>query len=210
MFNFSIDNELYDIGLSKIAGADEVGKGTLSSSVVCASVTLPYNHKIKGIKDSKKLTPKSREELAQEIHEQAIEVQIAEMSSSEIDQFGMGFCVRNCIKKTISALRVKPSIVIVDGDYIFSGSVELPYPYISIVKGDNNSENIAAASIVAKVYRDNILIQQAEQYPEYGFERHKGYGTKEHIEALMKYGPTPLHRMSFSINGINIGSLKKG
>lgn len=210
MFTYSIDNELYDIGFTKIAGADEVGRGCVSSSVVCAAVILPYNHKIEGIKDSKKLTPKRRGELAQEIHEKALDLVICEASNKTIDHMGIGFTTRQCIKNCILGLKINPHIVIIDGNYTFDGSLSLPYPYTSIIKGDNNSDNIGAASIVAKVYRDSMMEKIDEDYPQYGFRNHKGYGTKEHFEALMKYGPTPLHRLSFAINGINIGSMRKG
>jgi ribonuclease HII len=209
LFTYSIDNELYYIGLTKIAGCDEVGRGCQFGPVVCASVILPYNHKIKGIKDSKKLTPKRRGELAQEIYEQALDLVICEASNKAIDQLGIGFTTRQCIKNCVLGLKVKPNIVIIDGNYTFEDSLSLPYPHISIIKGDNNSDNIGAASIVAKVYRDSMMEKLDEEYPQYGFKNHKGYGTKEHFEALMKYGPTPLHRLSFAINGINIGSLKK-
>ncbi len=192
-----LDYEKKYSNLALIAGVDEVGRGPLAGPVVCACVIMPMDEDsiIEGINDSKKLSEKKREELYDKIIEKAICYSIAEVDERIIDEINILEATKLCMTKCIKALDVEPEIVLVD-------ALKLPIDIRqeAVIHGDALSYNIASASIVAKVYRDRKMVEYAKTYPEYGFEKHKGYGTKAHIEALKKYGACPLHRTTFIKN----------
>lgn len=182
-------------GAKFVAGVDEVGRGPLAGPVVCCAVIMPLDDLIEGVDDSKKLTEKKREKLAEIIKEKAISYSIAEVSESEIDQINILNAVKKCMVKAVEGLSVTPDITLVDGV-----DTHLPINAEYVIKGDANSYTIACASIVAKVYRDNLMVKYAEEFSEYGFEKHKGYGTKTHIEKIKEIGPCRLHRKTFIKN----------
>ncbi len=182
-------------GKKYIAGVDEVGRGPLAGPVVCASVIMPLDDIIEGINDSKKLTEKKREMLYPIIKEKAICYSIQEISEKEIDEINILNAVKKCMTKAVETLSVNPDITLVDGNDI---GLKINAEYI--VKGDLNSYTIGCASILAKVYRDNLMKEYAKEYPEYSFEGHKGYGTKAHIEKIKEIGPCKLHRRTFIKN----------
>ena len=180
-------------GYTWVAGTDEVGRGPLAGPVVAAAVILPENADLPEIKDSKKLSEKQREQLDSLIKQQAISWCIAELDEKEIDAVNILEASRLAMKNAVNGLSQPADFVLVDG---------LPNPRITlpseaIVKGDNRSISIAAAAIIAKVYRDNLMDEYDKQYPGYGFAANKGYPTEEHIQGIMKQGPCPIHRMTF-------------
>ena len=190
-----IEDRLHQEGYEVICGCDEVGRGPLAGPVVAAAVLLPRDAVLYGINDSKKLSEKKREELNDMIFEQAIAVGIAEMSPRVIDAINILEASRLAMVQAVRNLGVDTDFVVVDG-------WENPHfllPQQAVVKGDSKCISIAAASIVAKVYRDRLMVKLSEQYPQYGFEKNKGYGTKEHYEALLQYGPCEMHRTSFNL-----------
>jgi len=176
-----------------IAGVDEAGRGPLVGDVVAAAVILPADHGIQGINDSKKLTEKKREYLFALICEKAIAWYIASASHLEIDNINILQASLLAMQRAVAGLKIKPDRVLVDGNQC----PKVPYPVEAIVQGDSKVEAIAAASILAKVYRDRQLIDLDKIYPQYSFAQHKGYPTKIHIAALEKYGPITEHRRSF-------------
>lgn len=179
---------------SRIAGVDEVGRGCLAGPVVAAAVILDPNRPIKGLRDSKKLSAKKRDELAQEIKEKALVWSVAAMGPEVIDKINILQATLEAMKAAVEKLPVEPDFVQVDGN-------KLPkWKWLSeaVVKGDDKVEWISAASIIAKTTRDGYMCKIAELYPQYGFEHHVGYGTAEHIKALKAYGPTPIHRKTFA------------
>lgn len=179
---------------SRIAGVDEVGRGCLAGPVVVAAVILDPNRPIKGLRDSKKLSAKKREELAEEIKEKALAWSVAAMGPEVIDKINILQATLEAMKAAVEKLPVEPDFVQVDGN-------KLPkWKWLSeaIVKGDDKVEWISAASIIAKTTRDAYMCKIAKLYPQYGFEHHVGYGTAEHIKALKAYGPTPIHRKTFA------------
>lgn len=179
---------------SRIAGVDEVGRGCLAGPVVAAAVILDPNRPIKGLRDSKKLSAKKRDELAQEIKEKALAWSVAAMGPEVIDKINILQATLEAMKSAVEKLPVEPDFVQVDGN-------KLPkWKWLSeaVVKGDDKVEWISAASIIAKTTRDAYMCKMAELYPQYGFEHHVGYGTAEHIKALKAYGPTPIHRKTFA------------
>lgn len=189
---------------SRIAGVDEVGRGCLAGPVVAAAVILDPNRPIKGLRDSKKLSAKKRDELAQEIKEKALAWSVAAMGPEVIDKINILQATLQAMKAAVEKLPVEPDFVQVDGN-------KLPkWKWLSeaVVKGDDKVEWISAASIIAKTTRDAYMCKIAKLYPKYGFEHHVGYGTAEHIKALKAYGPTPIHRKTFApvrevINGLS-------
>lgn len=181
------------LGLHIICGVDEVGRGPLAGPVCAAAVILPEHLQIPCLTDSKKLTDKKRRELYPIIQEQAIAYGIGLASELEIDEINILQATFLAMRRALNQLSVRPEIALIDGNR----ETDFGLPVKTVVKGDSLSANIAAASILAKVTRDNIMVELAQQYPEYGFEIHKGYGTKAHYEALRKYGPCPIHRRSF-------------
>lgn len=190
------ENEGYDKGYLYIGGIDEAGRGPLAGPVVAAVVVFKQNTKIEGINDSKKLSEAKREELFDIIKEQALDYGIGIVNNNEIDEFNILQATYMAMKKAINCLEKTPDYLLIDAATI--PGVDTPQK--PIIKGDSKSISIAAASILAKVTRDSIMYQYDEMYPEYGFKGHKGYGTKEHYEAIEKHGITPIHRKSFLKN----------
>ena len=182
-------------GKKYIAGVDEVGRGPLAGPVVCASVIMPLDDIIEGVDDSKKISEKKRQALYEIIKSKAIAYSICELSQTEIDQINILNAVKKCMTDAVNGLNIKPDITLVDGV-----DTNLPINAEYIVKGDSKSYTIGCASILAKVYRDNLMTEYAKEYPDYGFEKHKGYGTKVHIEKIKEIGPCKLHRKTFIKN----------
>jgi ribonuclease HII len=176
-----------------ICGVDEAGRGPLAGAVFAAAVVLEEGTIIEGLNDSKKLTEKKRELLYSEITEKAVAYAIAQASVEEINELNILQAALLAMKRAAEALHTKPDYVLIDGDKV----PQLSIPCEAIIKGDATSASIAAASILAKVARDREMLKLAELYPQYGFEKHKGYGTKLHCEALRGHGATPVHRESF-------------
>ena len=190
---WAYEQELFDQGLTLICGVDEAGRGPLAGPVCAAAVILPANLEIPGLNDSKKLTDKKRRELMPVIKEKAIAWGIGMASHEEIDDINILQATFLAMERAISALQVKPEFALIDGNR----EKDFGLPVKTIVKGDSLSANIAAASVLAKVTRDDLMEQMALTYPGYGFEIHKGYGTKAHYAALTEHGPSPIHRMTF-------------
>lgn len=180
-------------GYQLIAGVDEAGRGPLAGPVYAAAVILPWHAQIPGIDDSKKLTEKKREALFDVIREQAISYGIASVDEKTIDEINILNASLFAMRLAVEQLSVPAEYILIDGNQ----SKGMPEPCETLVKGDARSMNIAAASILAKVARDRFMRKIAEEYPEYGFSKHKGYGTKAHYEAIQKYGVLPIHRRSF-------------
>lgn len=191
------ENTMWEIedslGLRLICGVDEAGRGPLAGPVCAAAVILPEHLQIPGLNDSKKLTDKKRRELFPVIQEQAIAYGIGLASEQEIDEINILQATFLAMRRALEQLTVRPEIALIDGNR----ETDFGLPVKTVVKGDSLSANIAAASILAKVTRDNLMMELAQKYPEYGFEIHKGYGTKAHYEALRTYGPCPIHRKTF-------------
>lgn len=192
------------LGKDLIAGVDEVGRGPLAGPVVCASVIMPLSKEdlIEGVDDSKKLSEKKRERLAEEIKKKAIAYNICAIEPDMIDKINILEAVKLCMARAVSGLNVCAKAVLVDGNDIHIDFSDMPKDtdIEYVVKGDANSYTIGCASILAKVYRDNLMVEYAKTYPEYGFEKHKGYGTKVHIDTIKEIGPCPIHRRSFIKN----------
>ena len=190
---WQIENSHFDKGIRIICGVDEAGRGPLAGPVCAAAVILPPNAEIPGLNDSKKLTDKRRRELFPIIKEQAIAYGIGLASHEEIDQINILQATYLAMERALAQLSIKPELALIDGNR----AKDFGIPVQTVVKGDSLSASIAAASILAKVTRDDLMTQVAEEYPEYQFDIHKGYGTKAHYEALTAYGPSPVHRMTF-------------
>ncbi|CEI73641.1 MULTISPECIES: ribonuclease HII [Romboutsia] len=190
------ENEGYEKGYIYIGGIDEAGRGPLAGPVVASVVVFKQGTKIEGINDSKKLSEAKREELFDIIKEEALDYGIGIVNNEEIDKFNILNATYMAMKKALNCLKKSPDYLLIDAATI-PGVDIVQNP---IIKGDSKSISIAAASILAKVTRDNLMYQYDEMYPEYGFKGHKGYGTKEHYEAIEKHGITPIHRKSFLKN----------
>ena len=186
------EKKLYKKNITLIAGVDEVGRGPLVGPVVAAAVILPKNYKLEGLNDSKKLTEKKREELYPIIMKDAISVGIGEVSAKEIDEINIYEASRKAMMIAIDNLDVKPEHILVDAMPLFTD-----IPHDAIIHGDALSLSIAAASVIAKVTRDRMMIELDEKYPMYGFKKHKGYPTKLHLENLQKYGPLENYRFTY-------------
>lgn len=180
-------------GYGSICGVDEAGRGPLAGPVCAAAVIFPQGLVLDDVNDSKKLTEKKREQLFNVIKENAIAYSVAWASVEEIEKTNILKAAMLAMKRAIEALNVSADFAIIDGNK----SPDVSIPTFSLVKGDSLSQSVAAASILAKVSRDRLMLQYAEQYPQYHFEKHKGYGTKLHKEALLQYGSSPIHRKSF-------------
>lgn len=189
----NIDKKYFKDGINFLAGVDEAGRGPLAGPVVAASVILPKNFHHKEIDDSKKLSHKQREKLFEIITENAISFSFSVISQSTIDKINILNASLLAMQKSVNKLKPIPELVLIDGNKIFNSRLQL----IPVVKGDSLSQSIAAASIIAKVIRDRMMNRLAEKYSYYGWEHNKGYPTRQHIEALLKFGPTPVHRKSF-------------
>jgi ribonuclease HII len=179
-------------GFASVAGVDEVGRGSLFGAVVAAAVILSPRRPLRGLNDSKQLTPERREVLAERICERSLAWAVAEIDAATIDRINIYQASRLAMKVAVESLRIPPDYLLIDAI-----SIELPLPQWPMVKADECCHAVAAASIVAKVYRDRKMCEFHDIYPEYGLARHKGYSCPEHYRALKKHGPTPLHRMSF-------------
>ncbi len=190
-----IENHIYETEkIQYICGIDEAGRGPLAGPVVVAAVIMPKDSLIEGVNDSKKVSEKKREKLYEQIIEEAISYEVAIIDQKEIDAVNILNATKEGLTKAVQGLTVKPQKILVDA---LQKIDTCGIPYVSIVKGDAKCYSIAAASILAKVTRDRIMRQWDEIYPQYGFAKHKGYGTKAHIEAIQQYGLCPLHRLSF-------------
>lgn len=187
------ENVAYDKGYRYVCGVDEAGRGPLAGPVCAAAVILPKGIIIDGVNDSKKLSEKKREALFDVICESAISYSIAFADVDEIEDVNILRATMNTMKRAVEGLAVNADFAYIDGNSM----PELSIDSECIVKGDAKSMSVACASILAKVSRDRLMYKYAEEYPVYAFDKHKGYGTKVHIEALKEYGPCPIHRMSF-------------
>lgn len=188
------ERELSALGYKYICGVDEVGRGPLAGPVVCAAVIMPLDSLIDGVDDSKKIPEKKREKIAALIAEKAIDCNICRVEPDIIDKINILEATKLCMKNAVEGLKIKPDFVLTDGNM----TLELSIPQRSIVKGDSLSYSIGAASVAAKVYRDDIMRELAAIYPAYGFGKNKGYGTAEHIQAIKEAGICPVHRRSFT------------
>ena len=193
MPNFEYEERIYSKGFSAVCGCDEAGRGPLCGPVVAAAVILPLGLEIEGLNDSKKLTEKKREKLFDIIKEKAIAYAIAEASPEEIDEINILNASMLAMRRAVEALPVKADFALIDGNC--SRGFEIPTE--TIVGGDAKSCSIAAASILAKVTRDRGCKELDEQYPMYGIAKHKGYPTKDHMNAVREHGPSPIHRKTF-------------
>lgn len=190
---WEIEDENYAEGVEFICGVDEAGRGPLAGPVCAAAVILPPHTQIPGLNDSKKLSDKRRRELFPVICEQALAYGIAFATEQEIDEINILHATFLAMERALAQLKIRPDLVLIDGNR----QKDFGLPVKTVVKGDSLSANIAAASVLAKVTRDDFMVRQAEQFPEYGFEIHKGYGTKAHYAALEQYGACPIHRKTF-------------
>ncbi len=190
---WELENEIYDSGVELICGVDEAGRGPLAGPVCAAAVILPRGIDIEGLNDSKKLTEKKRDKLFDTLCSEAVSYGIAFAGVDEIEQMNILNAAMLAMNRAIDKLSVKPALALIDGNR--DSAIRMPSR--CVVKGDAKCADIAAASILAKVSRDRYMLQMAEKYPEYHFEKHKGYGTKLHYEALREYGPCEIHRPSF-------------
>lgn len=194
-----MEQELYQKGFETIAGIDEAGRGPLAGPVVVAGVIMPKDSMIEGVNDSKKVSEKKREKLYDQIIEEAISYSVAIIGQDCIDEINILNATKQGVTTVVEELDVKPDLILVDAlTHINTKGI----PYDSIIKGDAKCYSIAAASILAKVTRDRIMRQWDEIYPQYGFAKHKGYGTSAHILAIKEYGLCPIHRRSFTKNFI--------
>ena len=190
---WEIENSYFEQGIVSICGVDEAGRGPLAGPVCAAAVILPKGLEIPGLNDSKKLTDKRRRELFPLIQEQAIAYGIAFASHEEIDEINILQATFLAMERALAQLKIQPELALIDGNRQKDFGIKVE----TVVKGDSRSANIAAASVLAKVTRDLYMEQMAQEYPGYGFEVHKGYGTKAHYQALTELGPSSIHRMSF-------------
>lgn len=190
---WELENEIYDSGVELICGVDEAGRGPLAGPVCAAAVILPRGLEIEGLNDSKKLSEKKRDKLFDAICAEAVSYGIAFASVEEIEEINILNAAMLAMNRAIERLSVKPALALVDGNR--NSAIKMPSR--CVVKGDAKCADIAAASILAKVTRDRYMLEMAEKYPEYHFEKHKGYGTKLHYEALREYGSCEIHRPSF-------------
>jgi len=191
----SIEAGYYNKGIKRIGGIDEVGRGPLAGPVVTCVIILKPDSSRLYVNDSKKVSKKIRESLCEQLLEDALDYAIGQVDNDVIDNLNILNASKKAVMDSLATLSIKPDLLLIDALHIDS-----QIPQKSIIHGDANSYAIAAASIVAKVYRDNLMQIYHEQYPEYGFDHNMGYGTAEHIKALHKYGPTPIHRRSFIQN----------
>lgn len=190
---WQIENKYYQSGMQYICGVDEAGRGPLAGPVCAAAVILPANIDIPGLNDSKKLSDKKRRELYPIIKDKALAYAIAFADEKEIDSVNILQATFLAMERAMNQLNCKPDIALIDGNR----QKDFGIPVETVVHGDSLSASIAAASVLAKVARDDYMLEMAKKYPEYGFEVHKGYGTKAHYAALSTYGASPIHRMSF-------------
>lgn len=191
--DYSFEIAAMNKGFKTVCGVDEAGRGPLAGPVYAAAVILPVGTEIAGLNDSKKLSEKKREELFDIINDVAISISVGTASEKEIDEINILNATFLAMKRAVEGLEISPDYAIIDGNR----APNLEIPTETVVKGDGKVMSVAAASIIAKVSRDRFMLKMAEQYPEYQFEKHKGYGTRLHYEMIEKYGVSPIHRRSF-------------
>lgn len=194
MDKLKYERELNLQGYKYVCGVDEVGRGPLAGPVVCAAVIMPADDIIEGVDDSKKLSPKKRACLAGKIAEKAISYSICRIEAEVIDEINILEATKLCMKNAVESLGTKPDFVLTDGNM----TLDIEIPQKSVIKGDYYSYSIGAASIIAKVYRDNLMDEYDVIYPGYAFKENKGYGTKKHVEGILSAGLCPIHRKSFT------------
>jgi len=190
---WELEKEILDSGVTALCGVDEAGRGPLAGPVCAAAVILPHGVELDGLNDSKKLSEKKRDRLYDRIIESAVDYGIAFASVEEIEELNILGATYLAMNRAIGKLKEVPELALIDGNR----SAGISYPSRCVVHGDAICASIAAASILAKVTRDRYMYAQAEKYPQYGFEKHKGYGTKMHYDAIREYGISPIHRPSF-------------
>ena len=190
---WTLENEIYAGGVKRLCGVDEAGRGPLAGPVCAAAVILPQNCEIQGLNDSKKLSEKKREALFDVICASAVSYGIAFATVEEIEEYNILGATFMAMNRAVAMLDPVPELALIDGNR----NTGIQIPSRCIVGGDGKCADIAAASVLAKVTRDRYMRQMAELYPQYGFEKHKGYGTKAHYDAIRAYGPSPIHRPSF-------------
>ena len=190
------ERALLSQGCRYIAGVDEVGRGPLAGPVVCAAVIMPLekNQLVEGVDDSKKLSEKKREQLAEEIKNRALCYTIIEIDEKTIDEINILEATKLGMKRALETLEIPPDTVLTDGNM----TLDVSFPQRSVIHGDALSYSIGAASIIAKVYRDHLMDEYAKTYPQYAFEKNKGYGTAAHIAGIKEYGLCPIHRRTFT------------
>ncbi len=199
--NLSYERRLWKKGYKYVAGIDEVGRGPLAGPVVAAAVVLPEKSKIKDLADSKKLSPKKREVLFRVIKKKAVGIGVGKVNHRVIDKLNIGKANLLAMKDAVKKLPFSPGYLLVDGK---RNRINLSVPQHGISGGDRKCASIAAASIIAKVIRDRIMLRCHQKYPEYRFDLHKGYGTRKHLQKLREIGPCPIHRRSFHpVGGLN-------
>ena len=189
---YEYENELYDKGINLIGGIDEVGRGPLIGPVVAACVILPKNYKLEGLTDSKKLSEKKRDKFYNILMKDAVSIGIGIVDEKEIDELNIYQATKKAMAQAVDNMKIKPEHILVD-----AMPLELDIPTTSIIKGDAKSITIAAASVIAKVIRDRMMYELDEKYPMYDLKHNKGYPTKNHLDALKKYGITKYHRLSY-------------
>lgn len=197
MPDYEFEKAAVNSGFSCICGVDEAGRGPLAGSVCAAAVILPAGAAIEGLDDSKKLTEKKRERLYDIIKQTAVAYSVAYGTLEEIETVNILEATYLAMNRAIEGLTVKPDFALIDGNRVPRG---IKIPCETIVKGDSKSMSVAAASVLAKVTRDRLMLEYDKKYPEYNFKKHKGYGTKEHTELIKQYGPCEIHRLSFLKN----------
>ncbi len=197
MPDFELEKKAMDRGFKYVCGVDEAGRGPLAGPVCAAAVILPYGCEIEGLNDSKKLSEKKRDMLFDIIIEKAISYSICYGTLEEIEKYNILNATFLAMNRSIESLDVKPDYCLIDGNRT---PKEIKFPCETVVKGDSKSYSVAAASILAKVSRDRLMLEYDKKYPQYGFKKHKGYGTKEHYEAIKKFGVCDIHRLSFLKN----------
>lgn len=195
---FIYENKLFAEGVALIAGMDEAGRGPLAGPVTAACCIPDFSKIVEGVNDSKKLTEKKRESLFDLIKNSSVSFSVVSVDEATIDEINILNATKKAMKEALQKLEIKPEYLLVD-----AVKCDFGLPYSPIIHGDALSYSIAAASVLAKVTRDRLMLEYDELYPEYGFAKHKGYGTKQHIEALKKYGPCPIHRRTFIKNFFN-------
>ena len=194
---WELERDCWAKGHDLVCGCDEAGAGPLAGRVYAAAVILPRELAIEGLNDSKKLTPKKRDQLYDVIVEQAEAYSVAWVEAEEIDETDILSARMNAMQRAIDGLKVQPDFALIDGNRDHGKQGAVTTPHATVVKGDSLSASIAAASILAKVSRDRYMEEMAAEYPQYAFEQHKGYPTKLHYEKLRQYGPCPIHRRTF-------------
>lgn len=193
------EKQIYDTGIDLICGIDEAGRGPLAGPVVVAAVIMPQDSMIEWVNDSKKVSEKKRELLYEKIINECISYGVGIVDQKEIDKINILNATKKGLTMALKEMKIKPERILVDA---LTDIDTLGIPYKSIIKGDAKCYSIAAASIIAKVTRDRIMREWDKVYPEYGFEKHKGYGTSQHIQAIKEIGPCPIHRKTFIKNFI--------